>query len=150
VDGFQHATPGVAATMSDLELHGERPMRGWKKGASLLLVVSGSALAQAPCSAEQARAVRIGAQRFAAEVAATPAMQERGLSGRERLAPNAGMWFVFLEAGRPGFWMQGMRFPIDLVWVNSEQRVVGAATLPICRNDPCPIIYPPAPAAYVL
>jgi len=104
----------------------------------------------APCPAERANHVRIGAQRFAVEVAATPAARERGLSGRERLAPDAGMWFVLPEVGLTGFWMQGMRFPLDLIWVNPDQRVVGAATLPVCRNAPCPITYPAAPAAYVL
>jgi len=125
-------------------------MRGWKKCASLMLALSSAALAGEPCPAEQARLVEIGTQRVAVEVAATPAARERGLSGREHLALNSGMWFVLPEVGKTGFWMRGMHFPIDLIWVNSEQRVVAAATLPVCRNDPCPIVYPPAPAAYVL
>jgi uncharacterized membrane protein (UPF0127 family) len=125
-------------------------MRGWKKCASLLLVLSGSALARTPCPAEQADSVQIGAQRFAVEVAATPAARERGLSGRERLAPDAGLWFVLPEVGRPGFWMHGMHFPIDLIWVSPERQVVGAAPLPLCRNDPCPISQAPEPVAYVL
>ena len=115
-----------------------------------MLVLSGSALAQAPCPAEQANRVRIGAQRFTVEVAATPATRERGLSGHKRLAPNAGMWFVLPEVGSPGFWMHGMRFSLDLIWVSPEKKVVGVDTLPLCRNDPCPITYPAAPAAYVL
>ena len=125
-------------------------MRGWKKCASVMLVVSGSALAQAPCPAERADRVQIGAQRFAVEVAATPAVRERGLSGRDRLAADAGMWFVLPEVGMPGFWMRGMRFPLDLIWVSPEQRVVGATTLPPCAHDPCPIAYPPAATSYVL
>ena len=125
-------------------------MRTWNSGAGLLLLLGGSALAQVPCPAEQARTVQIGAQRFAVEVAATPAARERGLSGHERLAPDSGMWFVLPEAGKTGFWMRGMRFPIDLIWVGPNQRVVGAATLPVCRDDPCPITYPAVPAAHVL
>jgi len=125
-------------------------MRGWKKCASLLLVVSATALAQAPCPAQRARDIRIGAQRFAVEVAATPAARERGLSGHKPLARNAGMWFVMPEVGLPGFWMRGMRFPIDLIWVSPDQRVLGAATLPLCRKDRCPIRYAPEPSAYVL
>ncbi len=125
-------------------------MRAWKSCFGLLLLFSGSALARAPCPAEQAATLRIGAQGFTVEVAATPASRERGLSGHARLSPNAGMWFVLPEAEQTGFWMRGMRFPIDLIWVSPEQRVVGAATLPVCENDPCPITYPTAPAAYVL
>lgn len=125
-------------------------MRNWKSSAGLLLLLSGSALAQAPCPAGQARIVQIGAQRIVVEVAATPATRERGLSGHERLAPDSGMWFVLPETGKTGFWMHGMRFPIDLIWVSPNQRVVGVATLPVCRNAPCPITHPAVPAAYVL
>ncbi len=125
-------------------------MRSWKSCAGLLLLFCICAPAQASCPAERASSVQIGAQRFAVEVAATPATRERGLSGHERLAPDSGMWFVLPEAGTTGFWMRGMRFPIDLIWVGPNRRVVGAATLPVCRDDPCPITYPAAPAAYVL
>ncbi|MDP2432653.1 MAG: DUF192 domain-containing protein [Pseudomonadota bacterium] len=75
------------------------------------------------------------------EVAATPASRERGLSGHERLAPDSGMWFVLPEAGTTGFWMRGMRFPIDLIWVGQNQRVVDVATLPVCRNCQVPPVY---------
>ncbi len=125
-------------------------MRNWKSSAGLLLLLGGTALAQASCPAGQARTVQIGAQRIAVEVAVTPASRERGLSGHERLAPDSGMWFVLPEAGKTGFWMRGMHFPIDLIWVGPNQSVVGAATLPVCRNDPCPITYPASPVTYVL
>lgn len=126
-------------------------MRGWKKCASLmLLVLGGSALAQSPCPTDRAASVRIGTQHFAVEVAATPAARERGLSGRAGLAPEAGMWFVLPSIGQPGFWMRGMRFPIDLVWVSPEWKVAGATTLPVCQDEPCPITYPPRPIAHVL
>ncbi|MDO9227365.1 MAG: DUF192 domain-containing protein [Pseudomonadota bacterium] len=94
--------------------------------------------------------MHIGGQRYTVEVAATTATRERGLSGHERLAADAGMWFVFPEAGMPGFWMRGMRFPIDLIWVSPERKVLGVATLSICRDAPCPITYPPAPTIQVL
>jgi hypothetical protein len=113
-------------------------------------VFSTTALAQAPCPATRAHDIRIGAQHFVVEVAASPAERNRGLSGHRPLARRAGMWFVFPEVGMPGFWMRGMRFPIDLVWVSPERRVVGAETLPLCRKEPCPISYAQEPVAYVL
>ncbi len=125
-------------------------MRGWKKCASLLLVASATAQAQSPCPAERAREVQIGAQLFRVEVAATPEARERGLSGHRPLPRRDGMWFVMPEVGMPGFWMQGMKFPIDLVWVSPEQQVVGAERLPLCRTQPCPIRYAPEPVAYIL
>ena len=123
-------------------------MRVWKKCASLLLLVCGTARAAEPCSADMQ--VEIGAQRFQVELAATHEAREQGLSGRDRLLADAGMWFELAPAGMSGFWMRGMRFPIDLIWVSPGNRVVGVLTLPVCERDPCPIHYPPQAVAHVL
>ena len=125
-------------------------MRGWKRCGSLLLLLNTAALAQTPCPAERATSMRVGGQSFMVETAATPAARERGASGRPRLEPNTGMWFVLPTADRHGFWMRGMRFPIDLIWVSPELKVLERATLPLCRGTYCPITYPPAAVAYVL
>lgn len=58
------------------------------------------------------------------EVARTEAEKVRGLSGREGLAPNRGMLFVYEGQARPLIWMQGMRFPLDILWIR-DGRVVG-------------------------
>jgi uncharacterized membrane protein (UPF0127 family) len=34
------------------------------------------------------------------------------------------MLFVFPQTGRHGFWMKGMRFPLDFVWIADDLRVV--------------------------
>lgn len=60
------------------------------------------------------------------------------------------MWFVLPQVSRPGFWMRGMRFPIDLVWIGPRREVLGHLTLPPCREAPCPISLPAQPVAYVL
>ena len=123
-------------------------MRVWKKCASLLLLACATARAAEPCSAGMQ--VEIGSQRFRVELAATQEAREQGLSGRDRLLDDTGMWFEFIPAGMPGFWMRSMRFPIDLIWVSPENRVVGALTLPVCARDPCPIHHPPQAVAHVL
>ncbi len=58
------------------------------------------------------------------EVATTPAQTERGLGYRDTLAPDAGMVFDLLTNRAPGFWMKGMRFPLDMVWIGEDKRVV--------------------------
>lgn len=52
--------------------------------------------------------------------------QERiqGLSGRSSLANNQAMLFVFDEPGKWGIWMKDMLFSIDIVWLDSEKKVV--------------------------
>jgi len=84
-----------------------------------------------------------------AELADTPELHERGLYGRESLSDGHGMLFVFPKSGEYGFWMKGMRFPIDIVWINAQHEVVGVE-----RNvspDSFPkVFYPPVPISLVL
>ncbi|MEY4745140.1 MAG: hypothetical protein RL272_1085 [Candidatus Parcubacteria bacterium] len=55
--------------------------------------------------------------KVAVTVAATPATQEKGLSGREGLQPDEGMLFIFDRLDTYAFWMKDMRFPIDIIWI---------------------------------
>ena len=58
------------------------------------------------------------------EVASTPEAQAQGLSGRTGLAENKGMLFVFAEPGQYAFWMKDMNFPIDMIWINENFKVI--------------------------
>ncbi len=60
-------------------------------------------------------------------LAQTPADQERGLSGRDSLAADEGMLFVFPKDGTYSFWMKNMKFSIDIIWLSVEGRVVDIA-----------------------
>ncbi len=60
----------------------------------------------------------IGPASYSVEIADTGVSRMRGLSGRASLAQDTGMLFVFPIAGRYGFWMKGMRFPLDFVWIS--------------------------------
>lgn len=51
--------------------------------------------------------------------------QEKGLSGQNALPSNAGMLFAFAKPTIPAFWMKEMKFPLDLIWIDANQRVVG-------------------------
>jgi uncharacterized protein len=83
------------------------------------------------------------------EIASTDASQARGLSGRDGLAANTGMLFVFSKPGYDCFWMKDMKFDIDMLWFDQTQSLVhvqenaGKATYP---NSFCP----PTSASYVL
>ena len=57
--------------------------------------------------------------------------QEKGLGGRESLAPYDGMIFPFSFPGRYGFVMRDMEFSIDIVWLNSGLVVDIAPNVPI-------------------
>jgi len=83
------------------------------------------------------------------EVAETPEGRSAGLSNRERLGSVDGLLLKWDSAGRHPIWMADMRFPLDLVWLDANGRVVGLlANVPPCRTTPCPLYEPQeAPAS---
>ncbi len=95
--------------------------------------------------------VLIGGAVVYAELPRTEEDFARGLSGREGLGEGRGMLFVFEREGLHSFWMYGMRFSIDIIWMDSGGRVVhiveGAEP---CAGGECVIYTPPEPARFVL
>jgi hypothetical protein len=68
--------------------------------------------------------VKIRDQIIVVDIVRDEAARARGLSGRASLGVNEGMLFLFDEAGYHSFWMKGMTFPIDIVWI-AGNRIVG-------------------------
>lgn len=83
------------------------------------------------------------------EVAASLVQQVRGLSGRAGLAADQGMLFVYDEPGLRSFWMKDMNFPIDIIWIGKDRRVIDVDAG--VRPDSYPQTFQsPAPAQFVL
>src|SRR5919112_5199008 len=59
-----------------------------------------------------------------AYMAKTNDQQVKGLSVKDHLKENEGMLFVFEQPTRQEFWMKDMRFPIDIIWLDSNGTVV--------------------------
>lgn len=57
------------------------------------------------------------------EVADKPETRSKGLGGRDSLGFDKGMLFVFDKPGKYTFWMKGMKFPLDFIWI-SDNRIV--------------------------
>jgi uncharacterized membrane protein (UPF0127 family) len=68
--------------------------------------------------------VSIAGQNIKVDLAITPAQQEQGLSGRQHLGDNQGMLFVFDHSDKYSFWMKDMFFPIDIIWIDENMKVV--------------------------
>lgn len=62
----------------------------------------------------------IGDQPLEVEVATTSLELASGLSYREQLG-SEGMLFVLPNRGRVGFWMKGMKFDLDLIWIRDHK-----------------------------
>lgn len=68
--------------------------------------------------------VKIGKASVSAELADTEFKQMRGLMFRESIPRDGGMLFKFPREADHGIWMMNMSIPIDIVWLDSEKRVV--------------------------
>lgn len=75
--------------------------------------------------------VAIGTSLFELELAVTPEARERGLMFRRHLAPEQGMLFVFPEEKPRGFWMKNTLIDLDIVYLDSEARVVSFRTMTV-------------------
>lgn len=110
---------------------------------------------ETPTPAAQRVEVRIGDLTVQAELALTQEQRSQGLSGRPSLPREGGMLFVFPQEGQPGFWMRGMRFPLDLVWISRDGRVVDLTedanpVDPALPDDQVPRYRPDQPVLSVL
>jgi uncharacterized protein len=88
---------------------------------------------------------------IAVEVVADPESRARGLMYRPSLAEDRGMLFLFPEPDVHSFWMKDTLIPLDMIWLDSERRVIAIQRdVPPCQTDPCPSYGPSAVALYVL
>ncbi len=84
---------------------------------------------------------------YTLEVADTDASRMLGLGERDFLCETCGMLFVFEKPGNQGFWMKGMRFPLDIVWLLDDQVVYIERHVSEKSQD---IYYPGTPSNQVL
>lgn len=80
-----------------------------------------------PLAATPERAmITVGEHELEVELAVTSSQQSLGLGYRNGLAEGTGMLFVGDSPSLKSFWMMGMRFCLDIVWVEDGE-IVGAA-----------------------
>ena len=124
-----------------------RPGRA-RRGAllvTLVLSARASALpAVVPLTLPSGRVLQV-------EVMANDEDRAMGLMFRPSLPQDRGMLFVFEQVDFHGFWMKNCKFPIDMVWLDEDRKVVHVAeSVPPCKSDPCPIYQPLRRAAFVV
>lgn len=85
-----------------------------------------------------------------AELADTLEKRQAGLMFRESLDENRGMLFVFEQEGVYSFWMKNMNFPLDLIWIGQDDKVVDVKCNALPCNELCPSIIVENLAKYVL
>jgi uncharacterized membrane protein (UPF0127 family) len=86
---------------------------------------------------------------FIGYVADTEQKRAQGLSGKAFLPPNTSMFFEFDIPGIHGIWMKDMKFPIDIIWLDKNKKIVNL----ISNADPSSyphVFYPPKDSLYIL
>jgi uncharacterized membrane protein (UPF0127 family) len=74
-----------------------------------------------------------------------------GLMFRPSLPADRAMLFVFERPDFHGIWMKNCKFPIDILWLDAEAKVVHLAErVPPCRTKECPSYHPLQKASYVV
>ncbi|MFN0062472.1 MAG: DUF192 domain-containing protein [Myxococcaceae bacterium] len=81
-----------------------------------------------------------------AEVVDTEPLRRRGLMWRRSLAEGKGMLFVFPAPAAQGFWMKNTFIPLDMIFIDATQRVVGVVENAqphslVSRGVPTPSLY---------
>ena len=102
----------------------------------------------------QTAEITVGGVPLTVELAYQPADRALGLGYREGLAAGTGMLFLFEGPATRSFWMRGMQFCIDIIWI--ENGLIQGAAESVCPEpagtadaDP-PSYISPVPVTYVL
>jgi uncharacterized membrane protein (UPF0127 family) len=61
---------------------------------------------------------------------------------RDSLPEDAGMIFLYFEPSTSGFWMQNVRFPLSVAFIDEEQEITEILDMEVCEQDPCPVYTP--------
>jgi len=96
--------------------------------------------------------VSLGGVNISASLSTTPDSQSKGLSIKDSLNENEGMLFIFESPQKYSFWMKDMKFPIDIIWINSTGKIVHIEKnlSPCYLLLPCPSYAPKNDSLYVL
>ena len=87
---------------------------------------------------------------FDITIADTPAKQEQWLMFVRKLAENSWMLFIFDKEDRYTFWMKNTRIPLDMIWINKDNKIVDIQEALPCSTDICQTYPWKEPASYVL
>lgn len=77
-----------------------------------------------------------GRHHFTVEVARTDAQRSRGLMFRERMAPDAGMLFVYRRDQQVTMWMENTILPLDMLFIAADGTItrIFERTVPFSRE----------------
>ncbi len=84
------------------------------------------------------------------ELATTPLERQKGLMFRTNLEEDSGMLFIFPDEQIRYFWMKNTLIPLDMIFIDSDNKIIDIQTAEPCMEDPCKNYISKFPAKYVL
>jgi uncharacterized membrane protein (UPF0127 family) len=126
-----------------------------KMGSIGIILIIGALISASWAYAESARplpikTLRVGKVALRVEIADTVMSRGKGLSGHAPLGPKQGMFFVFPSPSAGAFWMQGMTFPLDFVWIKNGIVIGVTENARPMSETGYKLYYPPMPINNVL
>ncbi len=74
-----------------------------------------------------------------------------GLMSRDKLGKDKGMLFSYGYDDYHSIWMKNMRFPIDIIWIDYDNRIVEVTRdAKPCLREPCAVYRPSKKVKYAL
>ncbi len=113
----------------------------------VLIIMIGAVSASAIYT--NARILRVDGQLYRLRVADTSTERELGLGGASNMSDSKGMLFVLDQPEIACFWMKGMHFSLDMIWLDSQKQVIQTAEHVSPRTYPVAFC-PPNDAKYVI
>jgi uncharacterized protein len=126
-------------------------MLGEREDGQQGLVIGKEAATSSNIGYQQVK-VKVNGMVLVADIAASNEQRTKGLSVKDGLAENEAMLFVFDAEGEQTFWMKDMKFPIDIIWIDSNKTAVHIErNLQPCNFEVlCPTYKPNEDSLYVL
>jgi uncharacterized membrane protein (UPF0127 family) len=94
--------------------------------------------------------IELGGMSLNVEVADTPTLRQRGLSGRAELSDGTGMLFVYEKPQIATFWMKGVTIPLSVGFFDSDQTLIQWIDMVAVGSSPYPKYKSHSPVLYAL
>jgi len=94
--------------------------------------------------------IKIGDTILYLELAITAKKKEIGLGGRDSLQDGWGMLFPYDHKESYQFWMKGMKFPLDFVWIADKKVVDISENIPLLTGSEITTVKPKVPVDQIL
>ena len=111
---------------------------GWFYEASVFWETPDSGTSATSTAQNGTRTIQLDGNTIRVEVADNDTTRELGLGGHAPLASDQGMLFVFPQDGVLKFWMKGMTFSLDIIWLQDD------GTISYIAQNLSPATYPQA------